>query len=356
VANCPPICHASAIVDLAASDPRWSAFVAARQASLFHSPAWAAVLRDTYGFEVRARALTDPRGEIVAGLPICRIDDAIGGRIVALPFSDHCTPLVDDPTAWRALFDSLRAHDRPLTVSTLGNAAVPPTDGLAIAKRARWHGIELDTDSAEAWARLAPPRRRAIRKALREGVRIEIGAGERFRRDFVRMHVAVRKHKYRLLAQPAAFFAAIERAFTAAGAWLPLAAFHNGRCIAATIFVGCGDTLYYRFNTSDRAALAVRPNDLLLWEGIRLARERGYRRLDLGRSDDDQPGLIRFKRQFGSVEEEIRLLRYLPPRYAGGREAAARRLLNAMTSLLTKPSIPDEIAAAAGSALYRYFA
>ena len=344
------------IVELAASDPRWGAFVAARRASLFHSPAWAAVLRETYGFEVRAQALTDAGGNIVAGLPICRIDDAIGGRIVALPFSDHCTPLVDDSTAWRALFDALRSYDRPLTLSTLGDATAPHIDGLAVAKRARWHGIELDTDDAGTWAQLAPARRRAIRKALRERVRIESGAGASFRRDFVRMHVAVRKHKYRLLAQPAVFFAAIERAFTAAGAWLPLAAFHRGRCIAATIFVGWGDTLYYRFNTSDRDALAVRPNDLLLWEGIRLARARGYRRLDLGRSDDDQPGLIRFKRQFGGVEREIRLLRYVPPRYAGRREAAARRVLNAVTSLLTNPSVPDQVAAAAGSALYRYFA
>jgi ABC-type lipoprotein release transport system permease subunit len=49
-----------------------------------------------------------------------------------------------------------------------------------------------------------------------------------------------------------------------------------------------GDTLYYRFNTSEGAALPLRPNDLLLWEGIRMGAALGCRRLDLGRSDDDQ--------------------------------------------------------------------
>jgi len=41
-------------------------------------------------------------------------------------------------------------------------------------------------------------------------------------------------------------------------------------------------------------------NSLLVWAGMTLGRALDCRALDLGPSDDDQPGLIRFKRQFGA--------------------------------------------------------
>jgi len=340
----------------AATDARWAAFVRRPTASLFHSPEWAAVLRDTYGFSVVAHVVDDTSGRIVAGVPVCRIEDPVGRRIISLPFSDHCTPLADAPGHWPMLRETLCAEAQPLSILTLGDADAAPDEQLTIAKRARWHGMELADGLDAVEARLAPTRRRAIRKAARAGVHVEPGDGERFLREFMRMHVAVRKHKYRLLAQPAGFFAAIARTFAASGGWLPLAAFHRGRCIAATIFLAWGDTLYYRFNTSEFDALPLRPNDLLLWEGIRLAVARGCRRLDLGRSDDDQPGLIRFKQQFGAAEREIRLLRFTPPEYRAESGAEPRRLLATMTTLFTDPAIPDDVSAAAGTALYRYFA
>ena len=70
---------------------------------------------------------------------------------------------------------------------------------------------------------------------------------------------------------------------------------------------------------------------------------------------DDQPGLIRFKRNFGADERELRFLRWTPP---GWREdgSGARRMLSEMTHLLTEPSVPDGVAARAGDELYRYFA
>ena len=45
-----------------------------------------------------------------------------------------------------------------------------------------------------------------------------------------------------------------------------------------------------------------------------------------------------------------------PPEYSAESGAEPRRLLTTMANLLTDPAIPDDIAAAAGTALYRYFA
>jgi len=75
----------------------------------------------------------------------------------------------------------------------------------------------------------------------------------------------------------------------------------------------------------------MRPNNLLVWSSIELARSLGCRTLDFGPSDDDQPGLIRFKRQFGAAERELRFLRYIPPEWQDHRGDDMRRLLGELT-------------------------
>jgi CelD/BcsL family acetyltransferase involved in cellulose biosynthesis len=168
--------------------------------------------------------------------------------------------------------------------------------------------------------------------------------------------VALRKSKYRLLAQPLAFFEEIARRFKAAGKWHALGAWLDDRLIAGTIYLSWADTLYYKFNASSLDALEVRPNSLLTWEGIELANTLGCRQLDLGPSDDDQPGLIRFKRQFGAQERELRFLRLAPDGWDDQPALAQKRLLGDVTRMLTRSDVPDEVSAEAGALLYRYFA
>jgi CelD/BcsL family acetyltransferase involved in cellulose biosynthesis len=142
--------------------------------------------------------------------------------------------------------------------------------------------------------------------------------------------------------------------FVAVGGWHPLAAVRDGEVVAATVYLRHGDTLYYKFNASDPAALDCRPNDLLLWAGIDLASRLRCTLLDLGASDDDQPGLIRFKRGFGAHEREIRRLVSGPPLPA--THEPWRALLSEVTERITAPSVPDELVEVAGDVCYRYFA
>src|SRR5262245_36631100 len=76
----------------------------------------------------------------------------------------------------------------------------------------------------------------------------------------------------------------------------------------------------------------------------------------LGPSDDDQPGLIRFKRDLGAQEKELRFLRYTPPGWPPERGAEVGRLLGQLTRLLTPPDVPDEVTERAGAVFYRLFA
>ena len=77
------------------------------------------------------------------------------------------------------------------------------------------------------------------------------------------------------------------------------------------------------------------------------------RELDLGASDDDQPGLIRFKRRYGAREREIRQLRWGDAPSA--TSAANGTLLGRVSEMLTDPAVPDELTRFAGATWYRYF-
>ena len=338
------------------TDPQWQRLLAKRTASVFHSPPWAGVLLDAYGLSIQAYVATDLAGEPVAGVPFCNVSDSVGSRIISLPFSDYCDPLVTTREEWEVLFRELEVYDLPMIFRCLHSEISAADNRLVTVKRARWHGLDLDTDLEGIWRNLADPTRRAIRKAQREGVVVQTLDDETFLKEFYQLHLGVRKYKYRLLPQPYTFFEAIRDRFRDVDGWFPLAACHQGRVIAATIFLRWDDTLYYKFNASHFEALPLRPNDLLLWEGITLGKTLGCRRLDLGLSDEDQPGLIRFKRYFGTQEKEIRFLRHSPDGSPGDRETEMRALLGELTDLFTDPSVPDDVTRRAGTLLYRLFA
>jgi CelD/BcsL family acetyltransferase involved in cellulose biosynthesis len=338
------------------TDPAWRALLRQPAAGLFHSPPWLRAVADAYGFAIRAYLVDDASGEAAGAVAFCEIDDFAGHRLVTVPFSDTCDPLFTSFDAWRALYRQLQAHRVPVNLRCLIEHRVSAEESLAIVRRARWHRLSVTPPLEDLWSGLAAAGRRAIRKAERTGVEIRPLTGEEGREEFYRLHVALRKRKYRLLAQPPAFFEAIACRFDEVGGWHPLGAFVWGRLIAATVYLRWGDTLYYKFNASALDALGARPNNLLVWAGLRLARSMGCRTLDLGPSDDDQPGLIRFKRGFGAEEQELRFLRWTPPCWREVRGAQARRSLGEMTSLLTAPEVPDEITARGGNCLYRYFA
>src|SRR5205807_1755249 len=88
-------------------DPIWQTLAERSASSVFHSPSWIQVLTDTYGWQASAYIVLDDRGEPQAGIPFCRIADMMGERILALPFSDYCDPLVSDRRCWDFLVDCL---------------------------------------------------------------------------------------------------------------------------------------------------------------------------------------------------------------------------------------------------------
>jgi CelD/BcsL family acetyltransferase involved in cellulose biosynthesis len=292
-------------------------------------------------------------GAIEAAIPFSKVSDIRGDRIVCLPFSDYCDPLVPDSESWSQLIARLIGHNLPINLRTLRNS-IPSADKRFIIKgNALWHGVDLTRSEQDLWTALDASARQNIRRAQRHNIVVREGRTIDDVRIFYGMHCKLRKSKYRLLAQPLQFFENLHHEFAPRDAINVLIAEQAGCPIAAVFLLEWNGTLYYKFNAS--LDLLYRPNDLLAWSAILLGRRRGMIRFDFGLSDPAQPGLVRYKQKFATEERAISLLRWQPDDYLNPKGELAGRMLNRITNLMTDPAVPDHVTQAAGDELYRYF-
>jgi CelD/BcsL family acetyltransferase involved in cellulose biosynthesis len=346
-------------MDIVCIDPRtdvlWRKLVEEHESDAFHSPGWLRALGDTYDFDVRAYVLVDEAGQPVAGIPFGRIADIRGQRIVTLPFSDYCDPLVGKVEHWQRLIEPLLQEHSPFTIRCVHSSLPLEDERFTLVNKAHWHGMDLRPDLDALWSGLDSSARRAIRKAEKLGVVVHRAQEESTLRAFFEMHLGIRKYKYRLLAQPYRFFENIWRHCIQDGHGALLVAAYEGNLIGGALFLEWKDRLYYKFNASIQAELAVRPNDLVIWRGIQYGKAQGHTFLDFGLSDWDQDGLVRYKRKFATEEKTISFLRCSPNGGPTPQVQQVVTLLPQIIQLFTDEAVPDQVTEKAGDVLYQFF-
>ena len=79
-------------------DPRWAELVNRHpRSSVFHTVAWLEALHRTYGYQPVVYTTCPPGVALEDGLVFCRVTSWLTGRrLVSLPFSDHCDPLLNN--------------------------------------------------------------------------------------------------------------------------------------------------------------------------------------------------------------------------------------------------------------------
>src|SRR5262245_51596549 len=88
-------------------DRRWMPLVERHpKATVFHTHQWLEALWRSYQYEPVAFTDAAPGEPLANALLFCRVRSWITGRrLVSLPFSDHCEPLVDDPASLTAMME-----------------------------------------------------------------------------------------------------------------------------------------------------------------------------------------------------------------------------------------------------------
>ena len=326
----------------------------AQTGDLFHSPPWLRVLRDSFGVEPSAVLLDRAGADTQAGLPFCRIEDLVGKRISTLPFSDFSGPLgVTSDQDWHALLSAVLDMGAPFRIRTVHDERLTRDDRLEHIGRAKWHVVELASDPDETWGRLASSARQNIRRAKRNGLEVTVSSEPSAMAQFEDLHLGLRRQKYGMLSQPPEFFQSLVEHF--AGDHAVVIASSEGVPVASILLLRWGNRAYYKFNASRVEALSTRANDLVMWEAIDYATTQWQcKLLDLGLSDIDQPGLIRYKSKYAAIEGEIETFRSKSPDESS-LSAEARTLAANVAALTAAEGSPDDLCRSISSHLYKYF-
>ena len=333
-------------------DPEWSALAAL--GDVFHSPAWLRVLRDSFGVTPVAHILSRDGESGVAGLPLCQIDDLIGRRQVTLPFSDLAGPLgLLASEDWDELLTRVLADDLPFRIRTHEHERFESRGEFERVGHAMWHSVDLTADIESIWDDLKPAARQNIRRARKAGVEVEIFSERSALAHFEDLHLGLRRAKYGMLSQPREFFDALFSEFS--NDLAVVLATLNGEPIAGIVLLRWGGRAYYKFNASRVEALNSRANDMAMWEAITFASKVwGCDRLDLGLSDLDQPGLIRYKEKYAGISGDIVTYRSLAADESH-LSTEARTLMSGLASAVAAEGTPAEVCRAVSSNIYRYF-
>jgi CelD/BcsL family acetyltransferase involved in cellulose biosynthesis len=336
------------------ADPRWSDVSALPQATLYHSMAWARVLRASYGFRAHYYLALDAE-RVVGGLPFFEVGSALRRkRLVSLPFSDVGGHVGEPSTVSPLLSAALRDADARgwRTVEIRGGRANGAASGLTQTHHNDLYTLPLDRSLRDIVGGFSDSVRWGRKRALRDGVSAERISTVDGLREFYALHQITRR-RLGVPVQSWRFFEHLGREFLARDNGFVVNARRAGRAVASAVFLRHGSRLYYKFSATDPGALALQPNSLVLWEAIEWAHAQGLAEIDLGKTVRENVGLARFKRSWGAVPAP--LPHYYFPRVAGvgaaSEESSPMRAVRAVWRHLPLP-----VARVVGGLVYRVLA
>jgi CelD/BcsL family acetyltransferase involved in cellulose biosynthesis len=297
------------------ADPRWPQMLKNHSnTSVFHSVEWLRALQQTYEYEPLAYTSTPPGAPLSSAVVFCRVKSWLTGRrLVSLPFSDHCEPLVDGvdqlnefltPALQELQEGKIKYIDiRPLTLSFSGATEGPESFFI--------HFLDLRPTLDELYKKLhGDSIRRKIQRAERENLTLEVGTSDALLAEFYKLHVITRQRQ-QLPPHPLKWFRNVLTCLGAAAQiWI---ARKDGSAIASLLTLSHKQKMVYKYGCSDAHSHNLGGMQFLFWHLIRHSKEHGFVELDFGRSECTNTGLVTFKDRWGTKRRLMTYVRY-PPR------------------------------------------
>ncbi|MGC4053252.1 MAG: GNAT family N-acetyltransferase [Paludibaculum sp.] len=335
-------------------DPRWNDFLAhAQGASIFHTPEWLRALEESYGYTPVVYTTSAPGQAMENGVVFCRVNSVLTGRrLVSLPFSDHCEPLVRSEEELSAILSHVTRQAageniRYIEVRPLQERREMAT-GFAPHKTYQFHVVDLRKGPDRLFRGLHKNSfQRKVQRAAREGLTCQSGTSATLIEQFYELFVMTRR-RHGLPPPPIAWIHSLVRHL--GNAVQIRVVFRGELAVAGMLTLVHNDTIVYKYGGSDLRYAHLGGMPLAFWTMMREASTQGLSWLDLGRCESDNPGLIRYKDRLGSIRFPMTYWR--APESSGHLPESlpysevARRICSAA---------PDAVRVLAGRILYRHF-
>jgi len=232
---------------------------------------------------------------------------------------------------------------RPL--SSLG--PLLPAGTFAASQSFWFHEIDLRPDIEDIFGSFHKGCiQRKLRKAERENLTVEEGpAGTQLEGLYALLLMTRRRHQ--LPPQPRVWF---QNLVECLGERVAIRTAYKGRQpVASVLTLSFKETTVYKYGCSDERFHNLGCMPLLFWRTIQNAKRNGIQRLDLGRSDISNCGLIDFKDHLGGTRSKLQYYRY--PEGLARSQAHVRTIAYARKIVSL---VPDPCLIAAGKVLYKH--
>jgi len=333
-------------------DPRWSSFILDHpRASVFHTPGWLEALRRAYRYEPFVLTTSPPGRELENGVVFCRVNSLFTGRrLVSLPFSDHCEPLVDHPEDMDAL---LYAAERELRNGNLRYVELRPANPYFsqaagfVGDQYFWsHAIDLHASLPTLFSNLHKNCvQRKIRRAQRAALTYKSGTSESLLKHFYYL-VLLTRRRQGLPPQPLVWFQQLIDCLRESVTMH--IAYKDSRPIAGILTLSYKNVLLYKYGASDKSYSTLGGTQLLFWRALVRAKNDNIRQFDLGRTDCHNTGLATFKDRLGATRSPLTYWR------CPGQAGTLSTKWAARTGKLLCTYAPGPVLATIGSAVYKH--
>jgi hypothetical protein len=337
------------------TDSRWASFVeSCPQSSVFHTAEWLSALKQTYRYSPVVFTTSPAGAPLTNAIVFCRINSWLTGqKLISLPFSDHCEPLAYDRTELEALLSGIRQASsgklkhvevRPVSM------VLPVNSGWMEHSQYHFHVLDLRPSLEELYSRLhKDSMQRKIRRAARERVVLNQGRSEELLKQFYDLLLSTRR-RHHIPPQPIAWF---RNLLSSLGHRLTIyVASVDARPIASLLTLRHKRTVVYKYGCSDASFHNLGAVPWLFWKVIEEAKSEQLEALDLGRSDEENEGLVRFKDHLGATRISIKYWSLSHKEPAGG--GAINRILKSPLSQTLISHLPDSLFRLAGEVFYRH--
>ena len=278
--------------------------------SFFHTSAWAKVIRDSYNYKLYYFILENG-GIYKAVFPLMIVKSFLTqNRAVSLPFSDYCGPLISEGIDFQELFYEVLNFCREQNLKYLeirgGNKYFNNVKASTFDYN---HQLDLTIGEESLFKNFSSNTKRNIKKAIREGITIEISNTAMALENFYKMNCVTRK-KHGLPPQPKKFFKNLFNNVLSKNKGFISIAKYRDKSIASAVYLLIGRKALYKFGASYMEYQNFRANNLVMWDSIKYCSAEGYESFCFGRTEPDNEGLRKFKLGWGANEQLINTYRY----------------------------------------------
>jgi FemAB-related protein (PEP-CTERM system-associated) len=281
----------------------WDAYVASHpDSSNYHLHGWRYVIERSFGHKTYYLVARKGDGSICGVLPLAFMKSAIFGKfLVSLPFFNYGGVLADSADVEQMLIEGA---GRLMAQLCAAHVELRHRETSIASLPAKQHKVtmilSLESSAEAQWKGFNAKLRNQIRKAEKSGLEAQFGGIE-----LLDGFYEVFTRNMRDLGTPVyakEFFRNVLNELPEATRIV--AVVYEGKTIAAGIATWFRDTIEIPWASSISDYKSMCPNNMLYWEAIKLAIEKGISWFDFGRSTPDE-GTFNFKKQWGAKPVQL---------------------------------------------------